>query len=485
MSAWSAFVRSRLFGDDDAFSNARHVRVRELINSAPEKPAVTESRRVIEWLRDDVAAEALFTIGIPGRTLREAQDPLSETVLLWPKGFVDAPLSGFVSSRLGQSPEKFREWFDALRTAMSSHYRADERVLLVEGTAAVPYVKRCAELFGRRTLHVTCDETSTSISQWLDCLRRGNQPAIEDFIFAWSGAKSLKDSSRSASDPLRDRIAVHMPDRLRALYVRAGGNVSRLMHERLRCDERASGNTWLLSGASFEDKETTGRLVDTGAIPWLFLEPTSNEPVESIDDSPNEAWPGDGEFLTHCTRRSPGPWPNQQENEFLDDLLLDRPGKDHSAFATLCRIIAHRKIIASSKAIRGGHDVVSFTAVPPCELPDLRKWQKHRRRWDFEPYGICIRKDVLLSLGARRVIYGDEQIWSALADKDKPFFQIRRGIKGGLEWTHEREWRVRHDVDLNAIPPEAAMIFVPSRSEARQLIRISPWPVKWLSADTT
>ena len=176
-----------------------------------------------------------------------------------------------------------------------------------------------------------------------------------------------------------------------------------------------------------------------------------------------------------------GPWPGQAEFDYLDDLILDRDGADHSSLAALCRIVNQQRLIASSLNIRGGHQVVSFTAVPLDELHELRTFRSHLARWDFEPFGICIKRDWLEELGARSVQYGDDQLWETLLPDDQPFFQVgQTSSKSGqqpINWTAEREWRHVGDIDLRHVPNDAALLFTPSKSDARQLADISRWPI--------
>jgi hypothetical protein len=184
--------------------------------------------------------------------------------------------------------------------------------------------------------------------------------------------------------------------------------------------------------------------------------------------------------LTHCTRRRSGPWPGENEDKFLDDLILDRAGADHSALAALWRIARSGRLLASSEFVRGETPVVSWTAVPLGEIHTLRTYRSHLSRWDFEPYGICIRRDWLQRRGTRPVQYGDEALWDAMPSADRPFFQKRESHTAGgkvFDWTLEQEWRHVGDLRLDGIPARAAMLFVPSEAEARQLAACSPWPV--------
>jgi hypothetical protein len=137
-------------------------------------------------------------------------------------------------------------------------------------------------------------------------------------------------------------------------------------------------------------------------------------------------------------------------------------------------------LIATSELVRGGVPVVSFTATPLSEMGRLRTFRSHLSRWDFEPYGVCIRRDWLQTCGARPVQYGDDSLWSRLPSEERPFFQKTesRTARGKpVDWTAEREWRHVGDVPLDEIPHDAALLFVPSRAEAELLAALSPWAI--------
>ena len=194
------------------------------------------------------------------------------------------------------------------------------------------------------------------------------------------------------------------------------------------------------------------------------------------------------EFMTHCTRRRIGPWPDQSENAYLDDLILERDGVDHSPFSALQRIVCGRQLIGSGLSIRGGTAVVSFTSVPLAELQSLRVFRSHRGRWDFEPYGISVRRTALELLrnpdGSkqpfRQVAYATPEEWETLDAKHRPFFQISESVtRSGnvMDWTTEQEWRTIGNIDLTQIEPNDAILFVPTAEEAQRLQRVSPWRV--------
>jgi hypothetical protein len=285
--------------------------------------------------------------------------------------------------------------------------------------------------------------------------------------------------------------------------VRRNGNLHRLIVERLGDPAWPPASLYIGLGPQLVRTEMAAELMDAGAVGWVVLEPPDRDsdmpgghdspggqppraavscrrvesPARVVPFPSSENW----SFLTHCTRRRAGPWPDQAEAEFLDDLILARDEADHSAQSTIKRIVRQQRLIATARTIRGASAVVSFTAVPLAELHRLRVFRPHRGRWDFEPYGICIQRERLEQLGARAVCYGDDRLWENLSQADRPFFQLRqtRRVAGAatIDWTVEDEWRVIGDIDLSRIPDDDAMLFVPSRAEAREIAAVSRWPV--------
>lgn len=130
--------------------------------------------------------------------------------------------------------------------------------------------------------------------------------------------------------------------------------------------------------------------------------------------------------------------------------------------------------------------MVCWADVSPQTLVDGRVFRTHRHRWDFEPYGLAVRREWLQHCGARPVIYGDDAKWEELSEQDRPWFQ-RQGTRVGrrgksIDWRIEGEWRVRGDVDLANVPSDSALVFVPDVAAARRIASISPWPVRIMAA---
>lgn len=283
--------------------------------------------------------------------------------------------------------------------------------------------------------------------------------------------------------PLRDACLVALSDRVYAAEIRSGGIMEGLIREAHRrgqavrvfrpaCFDRAtSGNRVLieegLPGVSISLPE-----VSSGAKPGGFMPESGVKPQTSV-------LPG-SESVTHFTRSCPGPWPGQTRPAYYRSLLEELPDAAHTAFDTLCRILAEGRVRGSTLLTRGGAAVVSFSGRSVAELRPLIRWRRGLIRWTFEPYGVAVRKKALLGLGLAPVIYGPESVWRESPEEDRYRYQLRR--PQGLDWSVEEEWRLPGDLDLTALPRETVCVIVPSDEEAAEIrdrfgyeTAVTPW----------
>jgi len=172
--------------------------------------------------------------------------------------------------------------------------------------------------------------------------------------------------------------------------------------------------------------------------------------------------------LFHYTRACAGPWPSETYHQYLVNLLDGHPLSSHSALETLIRIMQEGLIRASSRMVRGQAAVISWSSHPPQELFVMRKWNRALVRWTVEPYGIAVRRDILRSLGAKPAVYGSEQVFSRLVESERYRFQLNCGKKSA-SWRHEREWRLRGDLDLAKIKSDQGFVFVQTKEEKEKL----------------
>ena len=169
------------------------------------------------------------------------------------------------------------------------------------------------------------------------------------------------------------------------------------------------------------------------------------------------------------------PHAGQSSAEWLDRQLQSLSGEPSGPLAALQQILQDGVIRASSDGLRGSKPMTSFSAVPLRELIFRRRFQTHRARWDFEPYGLCIRRRTLESLGARPVIYGDDALWEAMPEPERPWFQKRFSGRGDrqIDWSEELEWRIAGDVRLTQFGRDDLVVFCRDAFEVEHLSAVS------------
>jgi len=92
-------------------------------------------------------------------------------------------------------------------------------------------------------------------------------------------------------------------------------------------------------------------------------------------------------------------------------------------------------------------------------IAELRRLLTRANRRRYQPFGIALDKSYAFACGARPVIYmpltearrmlAEEELWRVVA--------LDPGHNPPIDWTFEREWRVR---DQLALPPRGAVALV-------------------------
>lgn len=372
-----------------------------------------------------------------------------ELMVLWfPNGVPDrfeSKRSVFVASSRLNHIAQHNDWFDAFRTLTCRMDGEHTCLLTGQGTTADRFVKRAGHLFGIPVVSVSHGPKTVDKRWFLQTLKSAEPDSdnYNGFVFRFNS-----NSNQKALDPVLIQIA----DEVRALSVRQNGNVNKAISA--RCKQIENPNVFLLDSKLETKPDVLRRLFDAGCYRWILFgqedgdqvqQPELEFRVPKVDELPA------GEFLIHCTRGTTDTWPDQQESEYLDELIFQDAGRDHSLERALTRILATGRIHAGNRLTRDKQKVVCFTSATLEELKKLTKFRSHLKRWDFQPVGIAIRKSALKQRGARRVIYGDETTWENLPAKDQPFFQIAKSTTrtgNVLDWTVEKEWRVLGDVEL-------------------------------------
>lgn len=421
-----------------------------------------------------------------------------------------------VSSRLSRRLDLEQRWFDLFRTSILHAVEEMHSIVVVRGTATAEVTFRAAVLFGLPVIE--CEYSPAvdsgkvlSPEEWLESChgRFLKEPKSEQFgvpVFRiWvSPELSSADSSEltaspgfSAPDP--DSTAFQLATRVVVLSCRKGGNIQTAIRRHLESQRHLTVPVIVAAEASNALVPEFG--IPDGWVPWIVDQEISSRLQSPLaqkfrqglpeEESHGDAWEEgpdeDGgmendplshpeDWLCHWTRAAQGPWPDETRDDFLDQLILGCASADRSALAAILNIIRTKKLRASSLGIRGGYAVVSLTEVPLREFRQRRVFRKHRHRFDFEPFGIAIRKERLKLLGVRPVVYGTDEDWKALDEETRPFYQ-KATRDSSTSNVDEQEWRVSGDVVLADLLAEDVVIFTDLPEQQELLKQCTVWKV--------
>ena len=365
-------------------------------------------------------------------------------------GSANMPYAAILNSRQSKTPVGDDPWVAATRQAVRHAVERNYTILGSVGLNTWELVTWAAgECGGRVLVYVPYPyaaniekklPASTTDSQFLSEIIRAEfslGPSTTEFRFQ---NPTVKSRTKKSNWPLRDEEILNLADIYYPISIRPGGNLEKMI------------------AAHGSDK----KICDRFCVPYRqgkkapgFL-PGDGELSAALSDL---SWP----YITHWTRSANGKWPGETAASYYRDLAHSTKTYARSGLATLCRIIREQRLRASSHHIRGEYPVVAFTAHPPHEAIKLMRWRRRYVRWNFEPYGIAIKKDYARSIGARPVIYGAPGDYYRLGETDRPFFQ-NRGTRGG-DWKPENEWRYFGDLDLRDIAEGQLKIIVRSKEE--------------------
>lgn len=414
------------------------------------------------------------------------------------------PWHAVVTSRLGRNPL-------ARRIEIATLYRWTEQAvangaipLATVGTAAHPWVVRACELLGVTPIELLIEGDSVTSANF-----RADASARPATTLPRRLVVRLPDRGWN-----RDRLAYLLADRLDVVSIRKNGANHPLLLERLR--EQTDGSVRVLVPVEpwgQESSPANQRLIETliadGAVGYCWGWETPDHASGDDEDTAREFDAGEligGEdsaststststnagtgvdemlaarallenparWLIHCTRGRQGAWPGESESQFRDWLLLTVPQPvDLSPLATLRRIVGQRHLIGGGPTIRAGQPVICFSAAPLLEFISQRTFRSHLGRWDAEPYGIAVSRTAAKRLGARPVIYIDPETDPPTAERSRWRLQPRGTT---FDWSREREWRLRGDLDLRQLTSDQAIVFVARRQELSHFAD-APWPV--------
>jgi hypothetical protein len=271
-----------------------------------------------------------------------------------------------------------------------------------------------------------------------------------------------KKPYRKSTYPERDCWAVALSHIIQPIAVRRGGMMSKLLSEH-QLPHKIDRSYQIPSQKTKAHQNELRQLL-------------ANDQLLTLNARLNAAVPWD--YLTHWTRTCHGPWQGERKANFYQDIFHAKSGYPRDGFQTLKRILKEGRIRGSDRLMPGSHSMISLTATAPFELLKIIRWRPAFIRWNFEPFGISIKKATLESHGALPVTYGTNDQHNRLPEAKKPFFQ--RIEPEGKNWRVEKEWRHPGDLDLTRLGRDDAIVWVTSPNQIPEIQTISPFPVQAL-----
>ncbi len=167
------------------------------------------------------------------------------------------------------------------------------------------------------------------------------------------------------------------------------------------------------------------------------------------------------QYVIHWTRASNSAWPTEKLIVHYK-AIIESETYPRSAFDTLMNIMSTKRICASSRHMPMSIPAVSFSGLPPVEVIPLMRWRSRYQQMSFEPYGIGIEKDYVMSSGICPVRYYKKR--SDRINNDDPWLWQSIGERG--DWRAEQEYRYKGDFNLAQVPLERIRVFCYTKKEA-------------------
>jgi hypothetical protein len=143
---------------------------------------------------------------------------------------------------------------------------------------------------------------------------------------------------------------------------------------------------------------------------------------------------------------------------------LTRSDSAQEAKERFSAILRGGRLLGSTRDIRGGAKCICFSEAPLANIVQSLG-DSARNGFRYAPFGVMVSKQWLFSKGGRPVIYQSEEEFSHLPESLQ--FRHVRYEPGSVDYTFEREWRVRTD-SLKLDPSETTVV-VPTRGWEQRL----------------
>jgi len=146
---------------------------------------------------------------------------------------------------------------------------------------------------------------------------------------------------------------------------------------------------------------------------------------------------------------------------------LTRNVDDKDAKQRFLEILKSKSLKGTNTDIRGRHKCICFSEAPISSLGQIIA--RKSREFRYAPYGFMFSKEYLFSLGARPVLYQTEEEYKLLPE-DFQYKHVKFDLsqEPKIDWTWEREWRLK--MDELRLDIRRTTVILPNRSIMEELI---------------
>jgi len=398
----------------------------------------------LNWRVEDIAGFPLVS-SLNG--LREAG---VKAILIYPADAICS--SENVAVPLSRLPQRWvpnAVWQTNARLLLEHLKRNGETLTTTAGMMGWDYLTWLAGVVGVRMLIILPpDSVEESIRQIKSSIV---ELSLDSANVTFIAPVASKRFDRSIAYPLRDKLMLDFSQCLYPLAIRPGGFWDKVI-------------------STHEDVDDAFR----APYPKIVKMKVS---ASSIVSSAGRGYNWQDAFI-HMTRGVFGPWVGETKADYFNALVNNQGENPRNELATLTYILNSGILRGSGSKIRSAIPVVSFSTLNPYEILALKKTSPHRPGSALEPYGLAIKKEALLELGLRPVIYGEEKDYLRLSDGEKPFFQHvgkSFGFDDDHSWRREKEFRLMGDLDLTSLR-EYITAILPTAREAADVARLTGYP---------
>lgn len=134
---------------------------------------------------------------------------------------------------------------------------------------------------------------------------------------------------------------------------------------------------------------------------------------------------------------------------------LTKAKGDKTAFDNLWKILTDKKIIGSGKTgfIVGDKTACCFQEVPLDAIAENLLYEDiEGKKTRYSAFGIRVHKGDVYRVGGRPVIYGNTEELKSILPSDQYWRIVNMNLTDSnnlIDWSHEREWRVPGDFELD------------------------------------